>query len=277
MQPVCSRVATASSSRLCKSLCSTCSDGQLTTQCLHLGQAQRWSLRRRFSCSCLSQSSWWSLCMFSRHDGLDSHCGHVHTHQHVRLLVDWNRHRNHTFACALHPIDLIFRLLFSNIETPCLLVNFSDSTIMWPCCVSHISLLWRQVSEMNITSHATWCTSLNSSSNLSLEFNDLVFFCRTMNVVFSVFSLECEADSCRCCCFLLWLPSGGRHRFVLLPLRHCLYSVCLCHGLPLCECPCLPCLLWSSKEDFLAILTLKEIWILSVPFCFLFFFLCDYS
>ena len=56
---------------------------------------------------------------------------------------------------------------------------------MCPCCVSQISLFWRHVWEINITSRTTWCISLNSSSSLSLEFIDRVFFCKTMNVVLS--------------------------------------------------------------------------------------------
>ena len=122
-----------------------------------------------------------------------------------------------------HCIQLILlcHRLFNRIATPCLLVNFPDSTMMWPCCVSHISLLWRHVSEMSIASHSISFSSLNTSSRRSLEFSDLVFFCKTMNVVFfcAVFRFGHEVRllcGCRHLCFQQILCWGLRH--LLLPL-----------------------------------------------------------
>ena len=97
---------------------------------------------------------------------------------------------NATTRSQTHCTQLIwfFHLLSSNIANPCLLMNFLDSNMMWPCCVSQISLPWRHVSEIKITSHVTWCNSLNNSSFLSLECMYFMFFCRTMNFAFPSFS-----------------------------------------------------------------------------------------
>ena len=86
-----------------------------------------------------------------------------------------------------HSTQLIvfFHLLFIMIATPCLLVNLPDSITTCPCSVSQTSLLDRHVSEISTTSHVAPCTSRSNSPNLSLELIDLVFFCRTVNTIFS--------------------------------------------------------------------------------------------
>ena len=60
---------------------------------------------------------------------------------------------------------------------------------MCPWCVSQISsLLTLHVSQIKITCHLYPSTSWVSSSKRSLEFSDLMFFCRTMKVMsFSLF------------------------------------------------------------------------------------------
>ena len=179
-----------------------------------------------------------------------------------------------------HWIQLIcfFHLLLSMIATPCLLVNIPDSTTMWPWWVSDTSLPWRHVSEINITSHLNRCTSLNSSSSLSLEFIDLVFFCKTMNVVFSClssFSFRGE--------FLLLLPSTSA--FEVSVASSCTASASSFSRFLLFSSQAAA--LWVSllfvssslpvKKTFLLSLLLNDKWILIVFCSFLLYFRHDYS
>ena len=227
--------------------------------------------------SCLSQSSWWSSCIVY----LDlmvriatvRHC----TYSSRRSVACWLRSTSQP--------HVRMRIVpswsdFSNfcIATPCLLANFPDSNIMRPCCVSHISLPWLQVSEINITSRLLVDFVEQFFWSLSLEFINLVFFLQdNERCLFGhLFLLESEANSC-CCCFFLWLSSMSTPSsctdsasslswfFLFLPRAAALW---------------MPLFVVSSlipvKKTFLLSLLLKKIWIMSVS-CFFCVFLRDYS
>ena len=101
---------------------------------------------------------------------------HVHTHQHYQLPVDRDWHCNHTLTCTLYQLVQFSHQLFNRIATPCLLVNFSDSTMMWPCCVSHTSFFWCHVSDMSTCGvHRTFPPTVHSNSGHDLTWLDLTW------------------------------------------------------------------------------------------------------
>ena len=79
---------------------------------------------------------------------------------------------------------------FTMIVAPCLFSYFPAPMPKCPWSDSHTSSdFGLHVSDTNIASHLHLCTSLNISSILSLELNDLVFFWRTVNMTSLMFSL----------------------------------------------------------------------------------------
>ena len=111
---------------------------------------------------------------------------------------------------------------------------------------------------------------LNNSSSLSLEFIDLMFFCRTMNVVAScLISSWIEGES-----LLPLLPSTSAFEvYVALSCTASAFSLsrvlCFRHKLPHCEYLCSSCLLHSLKRRLSCCsCLLKEKWILFAFCCF---------
>ena len=133
--------AIESSIHLCSLLCWACSDRQTTILYLLLGQAQRWNHLQWSSCNFLFQSSKGLFCKFSRCCGRDSHCVAC-TRSPGWSVVCWPRStmRPRVRKRIVSIWSGFFHLSLTSFATPCLLMNFPDSTMMWPCCVSQISL-----------------------------------------------------------------------------------------------------------------------------------------
>ena len=106
------------------------------------------------------------------------------THQHNSLLVDCDRCCNGTLVDVFcHIYSFRANFLFKSFATPCLLSNFPSPMYMCPWRDSHISALFGlHVSQSRRASHLPSSTSRIYSSVLSLEFNDLAFFCGTTKV-----------------------------------------------------------------------------------------------
>ena len=128
---------------------------------------------------------------------------------------------------------------------------------MYPCCVSHTSLFWRHVSEIDITSQSTRCSSLISSSSRSLEPSDIVFLqddeCSLFLRLFA--SILRRGYAAAAFAFSFCSPGVDVIAFLLLTLFRHPVSLCLqcllLHFLSLLSCIILTLVKYSFLLSFL--------------------------